>query len=108
MTLVAMRRNVMADKPMIIEQVTDPAEVAMYREVFAAADLNFKWLDENWHAVLPQAYDKYLAVAGQQAFIADTPQQARALAIAAHPDDKGLICRFVSSHKGPRIYAHQG
>ncbi|MGL4554566.1 MAG: hypothetical protein ACRC33_25665 [Gemmataceae bacterium] len=93
---------------MIIEEVTDPAEVAMYQAVFAAAHLNRRWLEANWSAVLPQAFDEYLAVAGQEPFIADTPQEARALAEAAHPGDQGSFVRFVSSHRGPRIYANRG
>lgn len=95
------------DNFIVIEEMTDPEEIARVNAVHEAARRNRKWLETHWADVLPQAHDKYLAVAGQQAFIADTPEEARAAAKAAHPDDLGLFVRFVSSHKGPRIYAHQ-
>jgi hypothetical protein len=40
---------------------------------------------------LPQAYGKFVAVAGQEAFIADLPGEARKMAKAAHPDHDGVI-----------------
>lgn len=91
----------------VIEEVTDPEEIAHINAVHEAARRNRKWLEAHWADVLPQAHDKYIAVTGQQAFIADTPEEAEAAAKAAHPDDVGRFVQFVSSHKGPRIYAHQ-
>jgi hypothetical protein len=80
---------------LVIDTVTDPAEAARFAELMAAARVNQDWLDGHWDDLLPQARGKYLAVAGRQAFLADTPEEVRAHARAAHPDDKGLIVRFV-------------
>ena len=56
----------------------------------------------------PQARGKFLAVVGQQAFVAETPEEAWALAKAAHPEDDGAISQYVRPEQGPRIYAHSG
>lgn len=48
-----------------------------------------------------------MAVAGQEAFIADTHEEAWAKARAAHPDDDGAISQYVRFARGPRIYANR-
>lgn len=37
-----------------------------------------------------------------------SPEEAIALARAAHPEDEGLLIRYVFPNSGWRIYAHQG
>ena len=56
---------------------------------------NISWLGEHWLEVLPPAQGKYLAVAGRQAFVADSAEEARSLAETAHPEDGGLLLRYV-------------
>jgi hypothetical protein len=48
-----------------------------------------------------------LAVAGQQAFIADTLDEVLAMARAAHPNDEGLLAQYVFPPGGPRIYGNR-
>ena len=93
---------------MVIEEVTDPAEIARHREHAERARRNSEWLQSHWADVLPQARGRFLAVAGQEAFIADTPDAAWALAEAAHPEDGGALVQYVPAVLGPRIYAHRG
>jgi len=69
----------------VIEDVTDPEEVARFDAQDERARRNSDWLQSHWPDVLPQARGRFLAVAGQEAFIADTPEEAVALAKAAHP-----------------------
>ena len=88
----------------VIEEVTDPPEIARHKAWHEKARRNSDWLETHWHEVLPQARDKFLAVAGQQAFIGDTIQEAVAKAKAAHPDDEGLLAQYVRPGGGPRIY----
>jgi hypothetical protein len=45
-----------------------------------------------------------LAVAGQEPFIADTPEEAWAWVDATHPEDDGAMVQYVRPEKGPRIY----
>ncbi|MGH2587026.1 MAG: hypothetical protein ACRDJE_19095, partial [Dehalococcoidia bacterium] len=66
---------------------------------------NSDWLQAHWADVLPQARGRFLAVAGQEAFIADTVEDAWAMAMAAHPGDSGALLQYVRPERGPRIYA---
>jgi hypothetical protein len=88
-----MEKRTMFVPKFIIEEVTDPAEIARHRTWHEKATRNSEWLETHWADVLPQAYGKFIAVAEQEAFIADTPEEAVALARAAHPDDEGLSVR---------------
>jgi hypothetical protein len=91
-----------------IEIVTDPQEIATRRAQDERFKRNSDWLQAHWADLLPQVLGKHLVVAGQEAFIADTPGEARAMAKAAHPDDDGPFCQYVLPHRGPRIYANRG
>ena len=90
-----------------IEEVDDPAEIARARAQDERMRRNSDWLQAHWGDVLPQARGRFLAVAGQEAFIADTPEEAQALAAAAHPDDNGMLLKYVRPERGPRLYAHR-
>jgi hypothetical protein len=101
-----MPEAVMSELCLIIEEVTDPAHIARRRAQDERAQRNSAWLQARWHELAPLARGRHLAVAGQEAFIADTPEEAYALARAAHPDDDGLLLKYVRVERGPRIYAH--
>jgi hypothetical protein len=91
-----------------IEEVTDPAEIERSRAQHERARQNSAWLQDHWGDLLPRAYGKFVAVAGQEAFIADTAKEAWDWAAQAHPEDNGALVRFVRQLKGPRIYDHRG
>src|SRR5438067_1651950 len=95
----------MKEPKLTIEEVTDPAEIARSRAQDERGKRNSDWLQAHWADVLPRARDKFLAIAGQEAFIADTPEEARAMARAAHPEDDGMFGLYVPPLGGPRIYA---
>src|SRR5687767_7876061 len=97
-----------AEVKLEFEEVTDPAEIARNRAQDERARRNSDWLEAHWPELLPQALGKFVAVAGQEAFISDTSEDAWAKAKAAHPDDDGAFCQYVWPSKGPRIYAHRG
>jgi hypothetical protein len=92
----------------VITEVDNPEEAARIQAQHARARRNRAWLQAHWAELLPQARGKFLAVAGQQAFLADTPQEAWALAEAAHPEDDGAFVQYVRPERGPRIYADRG
>jgi hypothetical protein len=92
--------------PVVFEIETDPDELAEIHEIDRQAKLNSDWLEAHWADILPQARGKFLAVAGQEAFIADTHEEAWTRAKAAHPEDRGAISQHVRASRGPRIYAH--
>src|SRR5260221_14207218 len=96
----------MTQPKFIIEEVTDPDEIARARAQHERRKRNSDWLQAHWADVLPQARGKFLAVAGQEAFIADTAEKAWAWAEATHPEDDGAVVQYVRPEKGPRIYGN--
>ena len=95
----------MAEPTCIIEEVYDPNVVARAHAQDARHRQNSEWLQTHWADVLPQARGKFLAVAGQEPFIADTPAAAGAWVDATHPEDDGAIVQYIRPDTGPRIYA---
>jgi len=91
-----------------IEEISDPAEITRCRAQHERAQRNTQWLEAHWADLLPQARGKFLAVAGQEGFLADTAGAAWGWVGARHPDDDGAIVRYVRPQPGPRIYASIG
>jgi hypothetical protein len=97
----------MKDPQFAIERVTDPAEISRHRAQHERARRNSDWLQAHWTDLLPQARGKFVAVAGQEAFIGETAQDAWGQAEKAHPEDDGALCQYVFPHTGPRFYGHR-
>ena len=95
------------EPPFNLMEVTNSDEVARFHRVEEQGRANSEWLQAHWADVLPAARGKFLAVAGQQAFVADTASEAEALACTAHPDDEGILVQYVIPTKGPRILLAQ-
>jgi len=91
---------------LILEEINDPAETARCQAQHQRGRRNLEWLEAHWNDLLPRARGKYVAVAGEEAFIVDTPEEAWAWAESKHPEDNGAFVRYVIPEKGPRIYAH--
>ena len=66
----------MAEPAFSIEEVSNPHDIARARAQDERHRRNSDWLQTHWGDVLPQARGKFLAVAGQEPFIADTPEAA--------------------------------
>jgi hypothetical protein len=90
----------------IIEEIDDPKEIVRCKNQDQRIQQNSAWLQAHWKDVLPQARGKFIAVAGQQLFIAETAAKAWAMAKSAHPDDDGAISQYIFPDKGPRVYGH--
>lgn len=90
---------------LVVGEVMPPAEAAGTREASVQFQRNSFWLQQHWGELLPQARGKHLAVAGQEAFLADSAAEAIARARAAHPEDKGIHVYYLPTHQGPLIYA---
>jgi hypothetical protein len=86
----------------------DPEVARLRREQDARARRNEAWLQAHWPELRPLARGRHIAVANQEAFIADTPEEAWAWVKATHPDDDGALLQYVMPHEGPRIYAVRG
>jgi hypothetical protein len=102
-----MIRQSPGEPQLTLEEVNDQAAIARSRLQDERARLNSDWLQAHWAELLPQARGKFVAVAGQQAFIADTADTAWRMARAAHPEDDGAISQYVFPEGGPRLYAYR-
>jgi hypothetical protein len=98
----------MPENHLTMELVDDPAMIARSRAQLERFKRNSDWLHSHWPDLLPQVRGKHLVVAGQEAFIADSIDEAWAMAKAVHPDDDGAFGRYVFPNMWPRIYAHRG
>ena len=85
----------MNENPVTIGRRNDPALIARIKARDEKAQRNRDWLDAHLGELLPRAYDKLVAVAGQEALIAETEAEAKAWARAAHPEDDGLVIRYI-------------
>lgn len=90
-----------------VEEVNDPAESARFNSVYERLRLNANWLEAHWDALLPQAFGKFLAIAGQEAFISNSAEEAWNWAATKHPEDNGALVEFVLPAGGPRFYANR-
>ena len=96
--------------PIEIEDVTlGPAELAEARERWQRYERNRAWLKAHAHEVYSRNRGRFICIAGQELFAADSGQQALALAQAAHPEDDGRYLHYVPRQdiRVPRIYANQ-
>ena len=57
-----------------IEEVTDPAELAKARAQDERFERNWAWLDAHAAEIYAQHRGKCVCVAGQELFVADTPE----------------------------------
>jgi hypothetical protein len=95
-----------SNSPIVMEEVTDEAELAEARARRAQFDRNAAWLHSHASEVYPKHRGKHICIAGEELFVGDTPMEALAKATAAHPEDKGRFVHYIPKEKIPRIYAH--
>jgi hypothetical protein len=95
----------MADnpEPLIMEEVTDPEELAASRARHARFDRNAAW----FQAHVAEVYTRYrgtcLCVAGAELFVAETPEEVLTLARTAHLEDGGFFPHDLPRAKLARI-----
>ncbi|MGH2619730.1 MAG: hypothetical protein ACRDHG_04060 [Anaerolineales bacterium] len=90
---------------LVMEEVTDPAELARAKAQDERFRRNTDWLPAHGDEIYPRYRDKFICVAGQELFVGETPREALDLAIAAHPDDDGGFLYYIPGEKLARIYA---
>jgi hypothetical protein len=94
------------DTSIVMEDITDSAELAAARAQRAQFDRNAAWLQSHASEVYPKYRGKFICVAGEEVFAADSATEALANATAAHPADKGRFLHYIPKEMMPRIYAH--
>jgi hypothetical protein len=97
----------MTDKPhtVVIEEVTDPQELAEARARRTRFDRNETWLQAHAAEIYRCHRGRYICIAGNELFVADTPDGAYASGKSAHPEDDGSFVRYIPKEKLPRVYA---
>ena len=91
----------------LIEEVTEAAEIAAARAQRQRFDRNFAWLQAHAPEIYSRHRGKCVCIAGEEPFVANTPEQAMALAKAAYPDDDGSFVQYIPREHFARIYAHR-
>jgi hypothetical protein len=94
--------------PIVIEEVTDPDELAKARAQREKFDRNWAWYQQHVMEIGERHRGKCVCIAGEEVFAGDTPEEAIALAKSAHPEDNGRFACIIPREKAARIYAHQG
>ena len=89
----------------VMEEVTDPEELAKARAQDERFDRNSDWLQAHIKEVYTQHRGKCICIAGEELFVADTPEEVLARARAAHPEDNGsTLIRYIHREKTARVY----
>lgn len=93
--------------PIIVEEVTDPSELRRAREQDTRFARNWLWFEAHASEIYAAHRGRCICIAGEELFVADTPAEVLALAIAAHPDDDGRFTRLIPQERVARVYADQ-
>ena len=72
---------------MVMEEVLDPKELAKARAQDERYKRNFTWFQAHAAEIFTRYRGKCICIAGEELFVADTPEEAMAQAMAAHPND---------------------
>jgi hypothetical protein len=91
----------------IMEEVTDPEELAKAHLLHERFERNSTWLQPHIAEVYSHYRGKCICVAGEELFVADTPQEVIDLADVAHPEDDGKLLRYIPKERVARVYAHR-
>ena len=92
--------------PVVMEEVTDPEELAKAQAQWERFDRNSAWLQAHAQEIYTRYRGKCICIAGEELFVADTPEEVLALASAAHPEDDGFFLHYIPREKVARIYAN--
>jgi hypothetical protein len=92
--------------PFVMYEMTDPEEIAKADAQRKRFEANVEWLEARIDSIYAENRGKCICVAGQELFVADNGPDVVALARSAHPNDDGLVLRYVPREKMVRVYAH--
>src|SRR5205807_2361080 len=91
--------------PIVMEEVTDPEELARAFEQDERFDRNSAWFQKHAAEIYTHYRGKCVCVAGEELFAADTPEEVLSQSRAAHPEENGsILLRYIPREKVARIY----
>jgi hypothetical protein len=79
----------------VMEEITDQKEIMRAQVQHERYQRNLAWLNTHFRDVYTQHRGKFICVAGEELFVADTPEDVIALAKTAHPEDDGRFIRYI-------------
>jgi hypothetical protein len=91
----------------VMEIVTDPVELAKAQARREKFDRNLNWFQAHALEIGASCRGKFICIAGEQLFAADTAEEVLSLATAAHPEDEGRFIHYIPRERLVRIYANQ-
>lgn len=91
----------------VMEEMTDPLELAKAQAQDERFARNWAWFEAHAAEIYVSHRGKCVCVAGEELFVADTPEEVLNLATAAHPEDDGRFTRIIPREKVARIYVDQ-
>jgi hypothetical protein len=91
----------------VMEEVTDPIELAQARKQREQFDRNWAWFKAQAADVYERFRGQCVVIAGEEIFAADEPADAWALAKDAHPEDDGKFIIYIPREKVARVYGYQ-
>lgn len=94
--------------PIIMEEIAESEAPSEARQQWEMFDRNWKWFLTHAAEIYDRARGKHLFVAGQEVFIAETPEDAIAKAKASHPEDHGGFILSIPRERMFWIYGHRG
>src|SRR5262245_21195528 len=87
----------------VMEEVTDPAELAKAQAQRERFERNFAWFQAHATEIYQRYPGKSVCIADQELFVADSSAEAWALGEAAHPEDDGSFVQYIPLEKVARI-----
>jgi hypothetical protein len=93
-------------RTLVMEEVADAKALALARAQDERFQKNWVWFEANAAEIYRSFRGKCLCIAGQELFVGNTPEEAVALAAAAHPEDDGRFTRYISLERAFRVYAN--
>jgi hypothetical protein len=92
--------------PIVMGEVTDPEALAKAQVQRQRFDRSSAWLQAHVVGIYTHYRGKCICIAGEELSGADTPEEALALATAAHPEDDGRFLRYIPREKLVHIHAY--
>jgi hypothetical protein len=96
----------MEENRIIMEVLREtPEQAAASRKQSEQYKRNSDWLDEHILEIGQKHRGKVICVAGEELFVGDDVLELIAQAEEAHPDDTGVLTRYIPKERFARIYA---
>lgn len=89
-----------------LEEVTETEDLAQAQQQHERFGRNFAWFQAHASEIYANYRGKCICIAGEELFVAETPEKAFALGTAAHPDNDGSFVHYIPIEKMTRIYAN--